>query len=220
MPEEICVPKNPDAVNSRPGIFHCLYGVLRSGLMAIGALWLLVTVTPLDSWLVSALSGPWNDNPSGDTLIVLAGAGGANGVIGYGTYLRCQYAILAWRGGKFRQILLSGGSQAKEMQDFLVGEGIPASVIEIETQSRSTRENALFSRAALQGVAGTKVLLTSDYHMFRATRTFRKAGIDVVPCPFPDVGKRATGWLGRWPAFLDLVVESTKIVYYRARSWI
>jgi len=219
MPEEICVAKKPDAVPSRPGVVHRLSSVLRSGLVAIGALWLLVTVTPLDSWLVSGLRGPWNDNPSGDTLIVLAGAGG-EGVIGYGTYLRCQYAIYAWRGGKFRQILVSGGSQAKEMRDFLVGEGIPASVIAIEAQSHSTRENALFSRAALQGAAGTKVLLTSDYHMFRAVRAFRKAGLDVVPCPFPDVGKHATTWQGRWPAFLDLVVESAKIVYYRARSWI
>jgi hypothetical protein len=32
--------------------------------------------------------------------------------------------------------------------------------------------------------------------------------------------KRASTWKGRWPAFLDLISESVKIVYYYARGWI
>ena len=65
---------------------------------------------------------------------------------------------------------------------------------------------------------GRKVLLTSDYHMFRACRAFRKAGLEVAPRPFPDAGKRAANWLGRWPAFLDEVVETLKIGYYFVRG--
>ena len=56
--------------------------------------------------------------------------------------------------------------------------------------------------------------------MYRAYRTFRKPGLDVVPVPFPDAIKRGLFWQGRWPAFLDLVVESAKILYYRVRGWI
>ena len=64
------------------------------------------------------------------------------------------------------------------------------------------------------------MLLTSDYHMFRAHRAFKKAGLEVLPKPFPDARKRASEWTGRWPAFLDLVEETLKIGYYYARGWI
>ena len=106
------------------------------------------------------------------------------------------------------------------MQDFLRCHGIPAEAIVLEPKSTSTRENALFTKDLLAAEPGTKVLLTSDYHMFRAHRAFLKAGLMVEPRPIPDVRKRSTRWRGRWPAFLDLMQEYCKIAYYRARGWI
>lgn len=189
----------------------------------LGLLMLVITFTPLVSWWSDKMAGPWTD-PKGDTLIVLAGSAGADNVIGYGTYLRCQYAVMAWREGSFRSILVSGGGegrpQALEMKDFLVASGVPANAIQVETQAHSTRENALNCRRLLANDFGKKVLLTSDYHMFRAWRAFRKVGLDAIPRPFPDAGKRSSTWQGRWPAFLELVEESGKIAYYWARRWI
>ena len=63
------------------------------------------------------------------------------------------------------------------------------------------------------------MLLTSDYHMFRARRAFRKAGLEVEPRPFPDADKRLNNWRARWQVVLDLGVETVKIVYYRVRGW-
>ncbi len=70
----------------------------------------------------------------------------------------------------------------------------------------------------LEGAPGVKVLLTSDYHMFRAARTFARAGLKVGEWPVPDALKG--GWRRRWPAFLDELVETTKIGYYFSRAWI
>jgi uncharacterized SAM-binding protein YcdF (DUF218 family) len=67
---------------------------------------------------------------------------------------------------------------------------------------------------------GKKVLLTSDYHMFRAFRAFRKTGLQVEPRPFPDAYKRINKWNLRWPVFLDLCLEASKTGYYRMRGWI
>jgi len=106
------------------------------------------------------------------------------------------------------------------MRDFLECRGVPRTAIEIEARSRGTHENALYVAELLAGVSGRKVLLTSDYHMFRAHRAFKKAGLAVLPRPFPDARKRASNWTGRWPAFLDLVEETLKIGYYYARGWI
>jgi uncharacterized SAM-binding protein YcdF (DUF218 family) len=148
-----------------------------------------------------------------------------DGQIGESSYWRCTYAARAYREGTFKQVVLTGGGRdavpiAESMKRFLVYLGVPVAVIEVEPHSMSTRENALFVKPMITARAGRKVLLTSDYHMFRAYRVFEKAGIDVQPRPYPDVRKRAGSWRGRLPAFLDLLEESAKIVYYRAHGWI
>ncbi len=190
----------------------------------LGFLFLLVTFTPLVSWWATLLAGPWED-PSGDVLIVLGGGVLEDGVIAEGSYWRSVYAVRAWKEGGFHLLVLSGGGSAKVsvaegMRAFLEGQGVPRDVIRLETRSRSTRENALYTMALLADVPGRKVLLTSDYHMFRAHCAFRKVGFDVLPRPFPDVRKRAVSRLRRWPAFLDLVKETLKIGYYYGRGWI
>jgi uncharacterized SAM-binding protein YcdF (DUF218 family) len=105
------------------------------------------------------------------------------------------------------------------MRDFLVSQGVPSDIIVLENRSLHTRQNALYT-APLLTMPGRKILLTSDYHMFRASRVFAKAGINVEPRPIPDILKRSSRWSGRWPAFLDLSVEACKIVYYWMRGWI
>ena len=106
------------------------------------------------------------------------------------------------------------------MDDFLVCHGVPSQTILTETKSRSTRENALFCKPRLDRLPGSKALLTSDYHMFRARHAFEKAGIHVIGCPFPDALKRANHLQSRWNVFLCLAAETVKIGYYWLRGWI
>jgi uncharacterized SAM-binding protein YcdF (DUF218 family) len=193
-------------------------------LAVIGLLFLVVTLTPLDGWWANYLAGPWND-PKGEVLVVL-GSDTVKDSIGLSSYWRSVYAVRVWKQGGFRTVVVSGGSNgsqpsiAEQMRDFMVSQGIPAAAIQVETESHSTRENALKSKPLLDRLGGKKVLLTSDYHMFRAYRAFRKAGIDVQPNPFPDSLKQAASWETRWPAFLGLCKETTKIAYYFVRGWI
>ncbi len=190
---------------------------------ALGFLVVVVTFTPLVSWWGSELAGPWKD-PKGDVLIVLSGSSANSGIIGDSSYLRAEYAVLAYRRDGFRTIILSGGAQpvpiADAMRDFMVSQGVPPGVIITETNSTSTRENGLCVREVLDGLPGSKVLMTSDFHMFRAFRVFRKLGMEAAPRPIPDALKRASRYRGRWPAFLDLLQETVKIGYYYARGWI
>jgi uncharacterized SAM-binding protein YcdF (DUF218 family) len=88
-----------------------------------------------------------------------------------------------------------------------------------EWRSTSTRENGIETARLIQGMPGEKVLLTSDFHMYRALRVFRKLGIEVTPMAVPDVLQAAEHWDGRFPAFETLLVESAKIVYYSLRGW-
>jgi uncharacterized SAM-binding protein YcdF (DUF218 family) len=193
-------------------------------LAAIGFLFVFVTVTPIDDWWIKWLAGPWN-NPKGDVLVVL-GSDAIEDVIGWSSYWRSVYAVRAWREDAFREVVVTAGSlngqvpAAERMRDFMASQGIPASAIRVEGAAQSTRENALKSKVLLDNLSGRKVLLTSDYHMFRAYRVFRKAGIVIEPRPIPDALKQ-TGWLrNRWPVFLGLCVETGKIGYYYVRGWI
>ena len=192
----------------------------------LGVLFLAVTLTPVDRWWAHSLSGPF-EGPSelrGDTLIVLSGARSTDGVLSYSSYLRCSYAIRAYRNGWVKTLVLAGDGAdvpaQHPMHDFMVANGVPDSAIRVEAASASTRENALYTKPLLQDLSGTTVLMTSDYHMYRASHVFRKAGILVVAKPIPDIMRRDLTLLGRWPAFLDLCLESTKIVYYKIRGWI
>jgi uncharacterized SAM-binding protein YcdF (DUF218 family) len=192
---------------------------ITAGFGGLGLLVTVVTFTPLVSWWARALAGPWTD-PIGDVLIVLGGSSLEDGVIGENSYWRSVYAVRAYREGFQRIVISGGGSIAGSMSDFVRCQGIPASAIQLESRSEDTRQNAMFTRTLLAGEAGRKVLMTSDYHMFRAHRAFRKAGIDVLPRPIPDAMKRATRFNARWSVFVDLTRETAAIAYYFARGWI
>jgi len=193
--------------------------LIGHGLAALGGLLLLVTATPVVNWWARAFAGPWSD-PRGDVLIVLGGDVAGEGIIGRSSFLRATYAVLIWREGGWKRVLLSGHRSTTEpMRRLMISEGIPEQAIQVEDRSRSTRENALFTAQMGSSAPGQRVLLTSDYHMYRAWRVFRKAGLDTVPRPLPDALKRGQRPLLRWEVFLDLVGEATKVGYYRVRGW-
>jgi uncharacterized SAM-binding protein YcdF (DUF218 family) len=187
-------------------------------LFALGLLMVLVTLTPVVPWYARALGGDWRDS-NGEVLIVLGGGTIDKEFLATGSYWRAVYAVRAWRQGKYREMVVSGEGVAPLMRDFLTASGVPASAIRMEDGSGSTRENALYTARLLSGVPGRKVLLTSDYHMYRASRAFAKAGMPVEAHPFPDAIKASKNLLGRWDAFLTVARETGKILYYRARGW-
>lgn len=149
----------------RTAVFVCAF---------VGLVFLLATFSPFVRWYGKKLAGSWTD-PRGDILIVL-GASSVEGFPGANTVLRCMYAVRAYQEGGFRKIVISGRLVGPHMRNLLIAEGVPPEVIVIEENSISTRENAVNVVRLLSGEAGSKVLMTSDYHMFRAARAFPQDG--------------------------------------------
>ncbi len=196
------------------------WAAARALLALLGLLVVLVSATPFVSWYAGKLGTDWS-GPGGDILIVLGGptvTDGGRHMLGLASYWRCMGARHAFERGGFRQIVTTGVYAAAPMRDFLVSLGVPAAAIRLQPYSSSTREDALFTSRMLAGDAGRKVLLTSEYHMFRARRSFSRAGLDVLGWPTPDA--RRNGFAHRWPAFLQLMEETAKIIYYGCRGWI
>jgi uncharacterized SAM-binding protein YcdF (DUF218 family) len=184
-------------------------------------------LSPLVPAIGRWLTGQWEE-PKGDVLIVLSADQLGDGTLGLVSYWRSVYAVRAWRAGGFQRIVVSGGklgypqspSVAQSMADFIAALGVPRGAIWLEERSLSTRENALFTAALIRDWPGKKVLLTSDCHMRRARLAFARAGIDTVPAPMPDIGKRWNNWLSRWDCSWTVAGELVKFAYYAARGWI
>ena len=177
-----------------------------------------VTFLPVLGPWIGALSAPWADRPTG-TLIVLAGDATAGHLRGLTAEWRAVYAVFEWRQGGYQQIIFSGGAGiAESMRDFAVAQGVPGAVIQLETRSQTTHEQAVFVSDMLRGSPGTKVLVCGYIKMLWLA--FRKAGLDVIPRPFPDARKRAGRFESRWPVFIELSRETVKYWFYRWNGWI
>jgi len=200
--------------------------IATSLLLTIGIAFCVVTFTPLVRLLVEATEPAWYSG-SGEVLVVLGGSmlvpgTGADATLGHDTYLRCVYAAWALQRRSFHAVVVTGDfGTAEGMAHFLIDHGAPADSILIENEAKSTYENALYTRRLLGERYGTShipevVILTSDYHAWRACRVFEHLGLHPRAIPVPDILKRFGSPLDRWPDFLLLLSEFSKDLAYEA----
>lgn len=183
----------------------------------------MILFTPLTVWWAGWLASPWED-ARGEVLVVLTGSQLRSGMLGGSSYWRAVYTSLFYREGGVRKIFISGGSGpllppiAEEMRRYLVASGVPADKIATETESTNTQSSVRNLKTILAAEPGRKVLVTSDYHVYRARRFFQQAEMEIAVRPVADAGKRGSSVEGRWEAFCDLSTETAKILYYRLRG--
>lgn len=105
---------------------------------------------------------------------------------------RILHAVQLYREGKIEKIMLSGGSgkilkdslaEALLLKKLLLLSDIPERDILMESSSRNTHENALYSAEVLNKIYPEEahLLITSAFHMRRAEACFEKVGLTVVP---------------------------------------
>ena len=101
-------------------------------------------------------------------------------VLGGGAYERPARAAELFHSGAAPRIIVSGAGDAEANKQVLVGKGVPASAIETESESRSTRQNAEFSIPLLRALGAKRVIIvTSWYHSRRALCAFEHYGPDI-----------------------------------------
>ena len=105
---------------------------------------------------------------------------------------RLLQAVQLYEDGNIKKILITSGSgsitypELKEsplIKKYLQTIHIPEEDIIIESESKNTRENALFTAPILNKVApnGRYILITSAFHMRRSLGCFNKVGIKATP---------------------------------------
>ena len=94
-------------------------------------------------------------------------------VLGGGVHERPLRAAELFRQHAAPRILVSGVGDDWSNRDLLLKQGVPREVIEMEDDSTTTRENALFSIKLLRAQhVHSVILVTTWYHARRALKTF------------------------------------------------
>jgi uncharacterized SAM-binding protein YcdF (DUF218 family) len=95
-------------------------------------------------------------------------------ILGGGSHERPARAAELFKEGAAPRIIISGRGDAEINRRLLLTAGVPASAIEMETQSRTTRENAQFTIKLFREEKVARVIIvTSWYHSRRALACFR-----------------------------------------------
>jgi uncharacterized SAM-binding protein YcdF (DUF218 family) len=174
---------------------------------------------------------------SGAGAIVILGSGRDKDAREFGGDTVGRHSLLRARYGAFLQrktglpIVVSGGlvlneegkSIAQVMAD-LLEEEFKAGEVWLEDQSRTTGENALFSKRLLaKRQIDTVYLVTQAWHMPRSVRIFEKAGFNVVPAPTAFESGKPLIWLDVLPSAGAIKLsrmalhEMAGAVWYRIR---
>lgn len=186
------------------GLFVMALARRRFAIALLGAAvsWLWLASMPIFAdWAIATLerqfpAQPIETMPKADVAIILGGAVSQPvpprvDVDLNGSFDRVYYAMQLYRAGRIKKVLVTGGNlpwlpnaipEAELIRSFLVDWGnIPPDIIEIATQSRNTRENALEIKKLWEDQPfKSALLITSAAHMPRAIAVFQKVGLPVT----------------------------------------
>jgi uncharacterized SAM-binding protein YcdF (DUF218 family) len=192
-------------------------------LAVLAAAWIWLCATPsFATWLHQGLQDGYPPRaaaayPEAQAIVVLGGSdllrssrpGRAND--GSVSPSRVGFGLALYQAERAPIVLLSGGGGAAiKMARTLSREGVPAGALQTETRSSNTHENALYSAAILQREHKQRILLvTSAMDMPRASASFERQGLTVIPAPVPY----DPDWLGVtqhdwWPRHRALYLTS------------
>jgi uncharacterized SAM-binding protein YcdF (DUF218 family) len=157
---------------------------------------------------------PQDNVDKADAIVVVSGGQ---------TTSRAEKGIDLYKQGYAPNIIFSGASlddgpsNAFAMRDQALANGVPASNIYIDEKSQNTYENAVNSKAILQSLAASKIILvTSPYHQRRANQTFESVlGKDyqlIGVSAFDDRWSKSQWWRRGFPLFIS-VSETWKLIY-------
>jgi uncharacterized SAM-binding protein YcdF (DUF218 family) len=215
-------------------LFVVLYYVLSTPFGA-GAL------TALASYGLSPIATPAQARGA-DTIVLLGGGSSTymlNGVVltslADESILRALEAVRVYHLLGKATIISSGGlvhpderkvPEATIMHRALVEAGIPDAEIIDESQSATTRDQAVRVGSILRARGTSRfVLVTSPSHMWRSLYAFRAVGLDPIPSVAPvrsETGRRPPLFLpnGGSLALSDLAIYDTvALVYYWWEGW-
>ena len=159
--------------------------------LLIGAIF-VVGVGALVSAVMVTQYGKTDHAAASDVIVILGAGTRADGRVSPAYARRIRHAITLYQRGLSPYLLCTGGyanrwrtkSEALSCKEYLLQLDIPESAILMEEVSRSTEENAIFTRTLMRAHGWQSAIISSDnYHVFRARRLFTNEGLMVYTSP-------------------------------------
>jgi uncharacterized SAM-binding protein YcdF (DUF218 family) len=144
-----------------------------------------------------------NDRAEHADVIIILGAGvRRDGKPLPAHWRRIQHGISLYKEGYAPLMLCTGGhtqgrplSEAEVCADYARQGGVPAGAILTEETSTSTEENAIEAgKVMVQAGLKTAILVTDNFHLFRAELLFREYGLTVYLSPAQSTSGPLTLW--------------------------
>ncbi len=177
-----------------------------------------------------------SQNQTFDVIVVLGAAVGPAGGPSAALRRRVAEGVRRLEAGAAPVLLLSGGkgggpdggkaggtggakdsrwpSEAEVMRDLVLAPGVAEARLVLETESRSTLENARYSARIMRARGWTKALVVTDaVHLPRALLAFRALGIDARGAAVAGGARAQPVWT--WP--YHLAREALAFLWYAAR---
>jgi len=158
--------------------------------LAIVVAYLVIFQTPLLWWAADPLrmSAP---PEVADAVVVFAGGVGESGKAQGGYLERLKQAVDLYKAGYANSLIFSSGyvfsfKEAEVMRALAVDQGVPADRIVLEERATNTYENVTYTSQILRDRQWRRILLVSSpYHMRRATLVWRKTAPEIAVIPSP-----------------------------------
>jgi len=168
-----------------------LYAVLFKRISRISAkIHIVIAVLlliPLCFSLFLGIYGNVSDADFTEDVVIVLGAGIVGERVTRPLAHRLDTAAAYWRENSEAYIIVTGGlgdratiTEAEAMARYLIAQGIPPELILLEKYSTSTYENFLFAKEILDDHfpdGWQALVVTNDFHIYRAVRTAHQVGI-------------------------------------------
>ncbi|WHY57950.1 YdcF family protein [Peribacillus simplex] len=134
--------------------------------------------------------------PENADYLIILGARVKGSVPSLSLQYRIDKAAEYLTANKHTVVIVSGGkgpgediSEAKAMQQGLIAQGIEEARIMMEDKSTTTHENIVFSKELIPDTAASGLIVSNDFHIYRAVEIARKEGLDMkgMPAKTPKV---------------------------------
>jgi len=143
--------------------------------------------------LAATVIGEQDSAEPADIIIVLGSGLRKDGRPGPALLRRSRHGAALWHEGFAPLLFCAGGqseyyprTEAQACREILMAAGVLEEAILLEESSRSTEENAIYSKQLLDRLGLSRIVLVSDsFHMLRARWLFQKQGIEPFASPVP-----------------------------------
>ena len=190
-------------------------------ILSVGMLYLGIFHTPLVWWAAAPLKVS-QPPQTADAIVVFAGGVGESGRAGQGYEERVQHAANLYKQGYATHLIFSSGytfaiQEANVMRALAISLGVPESAILLEHEAADTVQNVALTHRILQEHGWRTILLVSSpYHILRASLVWRKQAPDirVISTPIPRSRYYGAGAYVQPQQLHGILHECIGLLYY------